>query len=68
MASAKDLIRKIEIYEALKNWVIQELKKAGIDCEELDFYDEKGDIFIKNLEDVPKALEIIKKIKAEENS
>lgn len=65
MASAKDLIRKIEIHEALKYGVIQELKNAGIDCEELDFYDEKGDIFIKNLEDVPRALEIIKEIKEE---
>jgi len=63
MASAGDLIRKIEIHEALKNWVIKKLKNAGIDCEELDFYDEKGDIFIKNLEDVPRALEIIKEIK-----
>lgn len=67
MASAEELIRKIEIHEALKYWAIQELKNAGIDCEELDFYDEKGDIFIKNLEDVPRALEIIKEIK-EENS
>lgn len=62
MASAEDLKRKIDLHEALKEWFMEELRKEGIECEETDFYSPKGDIFIKNESDVPKAKKIAKKL------
>ncbi|MGB3241213.1 MAG: hypothetical protein WBB29_23205 [Geitlerinemataceae cyanobacterium] len=63
MATAKDLIRKIQLHEDLKNWVIQQLDAEGVKCEEQSFYEEKGDILIVKSEDMPKALEILQGIK-----
>ena len=31
MATAKDLIRKIQLHETLKDWVIQQLQAEGIE-------------------------------------
>ena len=63
MANAKDLIRKIQLHETLKQWVMQQLQAEGIECQEQDFYEENGDIFIVKPEDVPRALAVIQKIK-----
>lgn len=63
MPSAKDLIDKINLHEDLKIWLIQELQKQGIECQETDFYDEKGDIEIVKDSDLTKALEVITRIK-----
>ncbi len=63
MATAKDLIRKIQLHEDLKHWVMQQLQAKGIECQEQDFYEEKGDILIVKSEDVPRSLEIIQEIK-----
>jgi hypothetical protein len=63
MATAKDLIRKIQLHENLKAWVIEQLRTEGIECEEQDFYEENGDILIVNPEDVSRALAVIQKIK-----
>lgn len=62
MANAKDLIRKIQLHETLKQWVMQQLQAEGIECQEQDFYEENGDIFIVKPEDVPRALAVIQKI------
>jgi hypothetical protein len=63
MATAKDLIRKIQLHEALKHWVMQQLRAEGIECQEQGFYEKKGDILIVNSKDVPRSLEIIQEIK-----
>ncbi|MCP2727903.1 hypothetical protein [Limnofasciculus baicalensis] len=67
MATAKDLIRKIQLHEDLKEWVIQQLQAEGIECQEQDFYEENGDILIVKIEDVPRALAVIQGIKDQLN-
>jgi hypothetical protein len=67
MATAKDLIRKIQLHEDLKEWVMQQLQAEGIECQEQDFYEENGDILIVNIEDVPRALAVIQGIKDQLN-
>jgi hypothetical protein len=67
MATARDLIRKIQLHESLKQWVMQQLISEGIKCQEQDFYSEDGDILIVNESDMPRALEIIQRIKDQLN-
>ena len=63
MATAKDLIRKIQLHENLKYFIMQELDNAGISCQEQDFMEDKGDILVVKAEDVPKAIAILKNMK-----
>lgn len=64
MATAKELIHKIQLHENLKYWVMHELAQAGIECQEQDFNEKRGDILVVKLEDVPKAMAVIQRIKA----
>ncbi|MEM8642664.1 MAG: hypothetical protein AAGG51_28175 [Cyanobacteria bacterium P01_G01_bin.54] len=63
MATAKELIYKIQLHENLKYWVMHELAQAGIECQEQNFNEKRGDILVVKVEDVPKALDVIQRIK-----
>ena len=63
MVTAKDLIKKIQLHENLKYFVLQELEDAGISCQEQDFIEEKGDILVIDAQDIPKAIEKLQNMK-----
>ncbi len=63
MSTAKEIIRKIQCHENLKYWVMYELTQAGIECEEQQFHEQRGDILIVRAEDVPLAMVLLQELK-----
>ncbi|MEM9216111.1 MAG: hypothetical protein AAGD25_17420 [Cyanobacteria bacterium P01_F01_bin.150] len=53
------LIAVLKRHRDLKRWVMSELHRHGIDCQETYGNDEKGDIKLLNLADTQKAQDII---------
>ena len=67
MSDEDNLIHKLTVHKKLKMFVMNELSKEGIPCEETSGNDPQGDILVVNPEDVPRAKEIIKSINSRYN-
>ncbi|MDY6783788.1 MAG: hypothetical protein SW833_14810 [Cyanobacteriota bacterium] len=67
MSAEDQIIAKIQLHRDIKNLVIEELRQAGIECQETKFTDSKGDILIINPIDVDRVRETIKEIQQRSN-
>ncbi len=68
MSAEDKIIAKITLHRDIKELVIQELRNAGISCQETNFTDPNGDISIPNSSDAPKVKQIIRELQKRANS
>lgn len=68
MSAEDKIIAKITLHRDIKQLVIQELRNAGVSCQETNFTDPNGDISIANSSDAPKIKQIIRDLQKRANS
>ncbi|MGL5059689.1 MAG: hypothetical protein ACRC62_06875 [Microcoleus sp.] len=68
MSAEDKIIEKIILHRDIKELVIQELRTAGIPCQETQFTDPRGDILIISPNDAAKVKQLIRALQKRANS